>query len=111
MSTISNITTETLIRSWIKEVCRRTGEPSLTNRIKIEWSNRLKKTAGLAYFNEKIIKLSISLFKRASWTEKYWLVAHEVSHLICGNFHNKRWKETMIKAGAEPTIYHYIPTR
>ena len=80
---------------------------------RIEFSNRLKTTAGLAYAE------SIPQFVRLS-TELLWehtdemlesTLPHELCHLVAWSVYQARghgpdWRRVMIRIGLEPDVYH-----
>jgi len=110
-----------IIKSF-RENCEKFGfDPK---EIKIEFSNRLRVTAGVAIVREKKIKLNKRMFvlydNDGKELEKTLL--HELAHIIdywknyaekessySGNYHGLSWKIIMLKMGLKPKKYHNLP--
>lgn len=79
----------------------------------VVFNNRLKATAGRCYYDDNIIELSTSLYKK--YELEFWIdtipheFAHQVTHNIFGNtkqHHGPEWKSVMLAYGIEPRTYH-----
>lgn len=102
----------------IRETCERCGHPEVSERIRLQWSNRMTSSIGHAirksgddYYH---IKLSTPLFKRADHAEQCNTVAHETCHIIdgfvnnCRMSHSAEWKRFMRLAGYSSERCHTV---
>jgi predicted SprT family Zn-dependent metalloprotease len=70
----------------------------------LEISSRLKRAAGVALYDEKIIRLADWLTTRASEAEVLDTLYHEVAHVLAGieADHGPEWKKWAEELGARP---------
>jgi predicted SprT family Zn-dependent metalloprotease len=81
----------------------------------IVMNNRLTSTAGRAWLDSNKIDLSVYLMAH---NEEYFykvIIPHELCHHIAYRLmgdtkHGKHWKETMVKMGLTPDVYHPLIT-
>lgn len=100
------------INKWIREACADNGCPELADEIRFEWGNQ-KSSMGTAYYNQKRIRLSLPYWRNVGEDERRNTTKHEVCHIVSrklygyqGRGHGRLWKQTMVKAGEEPTRCH-----
>lgn len=95
-------------RQWVREACEANGCPSLGLAIRIEWSKRMVRAAGVSYPDRRLIRLSVPQWERNDDVFNENTVKHEACHVIAGHAagHGPRWRDTMQRAGLEPQQYH-----
>ena len=76
-------------------------------------NNRLKTTAGRAWYDSRKIDLSTELFWEYMEHFVSDIIPHEACHLIANEIykhqgHGPAWKETMVRMGCAPNTYHKL---
>lgn len=99
----------------VREVYTKLGDHSLADKIRIEFNPRLTSCMGTARFSQKVIHLSLPLWRRATTKQRRDLIIHEACHLFaehrCGSeirSHGAEWRYFMCKAGIEPSAKHDV---
>ena len=82
----------------------------------VVFNNRLRVTAGRAWFPKCSIDLSLQLWTRMTREDRLQTTVHEACHVISymkTRFigHNKYWKHYMIKCGLKPLRCHKYNTK
>lgn len=110
------------IRDIITQTCVKCGVPELTHKIKYEFNRRFTARLGDATWkpmqNIGVVRFSLPLWERASETEKYETIVHEVCHIIANSQaratgyinqpHGPEWKRLMIICGVAPESCHTV---
>jgi len=97
-------------RTWAQK-----NHPDCPANIRVEWSNRMTTSAGLAFCSRNLIKLSGPIFLDAvekdglaQACQKVWdTMLHEIAHLIARDGHGIRWVKAMIALGLDPEEHRY----
>jgi len=98
------------------------GNPTLANKIHIEFNGRFTRLLGRARASEIFIEFSKQLWEVATDEQKENCIVHEFCHIYCywndnerwqrerfvENGHGSFWKETMVKFGYKPERYHSV---
>jgi len=100
----------------IQMACEKNDCLDLFKKIKVEYSNRMTRAAGKAYYTKNLIVLSAPLLRRTARQDQIDTVVHEACHLIswhlhstAGRGHGRAWRKTMILAGyPNPARCHTI---
>jgi len=99
-------------RHWV----RRIGEPALADTLRVEWSARLKSTAGLAYPGLQLVRLNPRLAEFPGEIER--TLKHELAHLVAHHragsrriaSHGPEWQQACEALGLEEeTACHRLP--
>ena len=82
---------------------------------RVEWSNRLTKTAGLAFCLEGFVRLSAPIYRKYPLGFVCEILPHELAHIAAwrafgDRWHGKGWKHSMRVIGLEPHVY-WCPDR
>jgi predicted SprT family Zn-dependent metalloprotease len=110
-------------REAIWHVCRSNDVPKLAHVIETQFTGRLKKSYGSAYYKKKTIFLSEFLFRNASQIKQYECLIHMACHFIVRykwlknelyqpfpRLHGPEWQEAMQRTNVPNTIaYCYCP--
>lgn len=83
--------------------------------VKVRWSTRMTKAAGMAWPRRPEIAFSSRLWPRATEEQRRQIIIHETCHIIVGrNFgrnrdpHGSMWHTAMLRCGVRPDVYHNI---
>jgi SprT protein len=104
---------------WVRLACERNEVAELAQAIVIEWNRRFTRRLGDAVFNpitfQSKIRLSIPLWPRASFQDRYDTVIHEACHVIVWQKfsqlvapHGPEWRQAMMNCGVEPLRTHDV---
>jgi len=107
------------IREWIRFACKRNSVPELAQIIVVEWNPRFTCRLGDAIYSPSTyrarIRLSSTLWPRASEKERRETVVHETCHIVVGYKHGyvayphgAEWREKMRNCGLKPLRTHRI---
>jgi len=102
-----------LIRWWIRRALKANNALELQEQIRIEWSNRFRRSYGNCSLGGKI-RLSTKHWRKSSTDENRDTVMHECCHLIAmrnagHDKHGEPWQQAMTNAGLDPhRIIPYI---
>jgi len=103
---------QTMARHWV----RRLGVEKLADELRVEWSARLKSTAGLAYPTLHLVRLNPRLVEFPGEIER--TLKHELAHLVAharaGHkriaSHGPEWQEACRELGLhDETACHRLP--
>jgi len=106
------------IRKWIDKACDDNGVPELKHKIDFEFNDRFTRRLGDAVYKPKKkrgrIRLSTSLWQRATEDEQRETVIHEACHVVVGYKHGRvqahgdEWKRAMRNCGLVPERTHCV---
>lgn len=101
------------MRDWISYAAKLTDSNDIASKVTIEWSNRMTRARGMAYFNRNHLKFSVVLMGRSSLDEQKQCCVHEYLHLVAfhkhkDNGHGFWWKRLMNMCGFEARRCHNI---
>lgn len=83
---------------------------------KVEFSNRMTSTAGLAYSSSNKVKFSLYFMNQVSREDYDSTIGHELAHIWADKMHGTRckhdwrWKRVMCKIGLPPKRCHSYKT-
>ena len=98
----------------IRHTCETCKVQELANQIRFEFSNRMTRTRGYAYYNRKLLMLSYPLYLRSTDEGQTENVVHETCHLVTNYIHGSvqphgwQWKRYMELCGLEPLVCHNV---
>lgn len=107
------------VKQWIKKACEQNGVPDLADEIKIQWSNKMTSSIGIArksLEDDYTIKLSNKLFARATQQQRIETVVHEACHCIDSELtgarmsHGEGWRKCMLECRFDPQRCHKVNT-